>query len=290
MTSYRGRFAPSPTGPLHFGSLVAAVGSWLFARAAGGTWIVRVEDIDPPREVAGAAADILRTLDAFALVSDEPVMFQSSRREAYAQALARLQESGHAFACRCSRSDLERLGGIHAPHCLAPPNDRAPAWRVRVPPACVGFEDEVQGRHERDLARDVGAFVVLRVEGFFAYQLAVVVDDAAQAISHVVRGADLLDSTPRQIWLQQCLGLPTPAYAHLPLALDAQGRKLSKQDGARPVDRGDPMPALRAALQFLGFPSALVAAGNSPEKLLHSVIGHFDPARIPRSITATAGT
>jgi len=288
MNPYRGRFAPSPTGPLHFGSLVAAVGSWLFARAAGGAWIVRVEDIDPPREVAGASADILRTLDAFALVSDAPVMFQSSRREAYAEALARLQETGEAFACRCSRSDLELLGGIHGSHCLAPPGDRAPAWRVRVPAARVGFDDLVQGHYAQELAREVGAFVVKRVEGFFAYQLAVVVDDAAQGITHIVRGADLLDSTPRQIWLQGLLGHPTPAYAHLPLALDAQARKLSKQDGARPVDRADPLPALRAALQFLGLPSAVLAAAISPEKLLQSVIAHFDPQRIPRTAPATA--
>jgi glutamyl-Q tRNA(Asp) synthetase len=288
MTAYRGRFAPSPTGPLHFGSLVAAVGSWLFARAAGGTWIVRVEDIDPPREVAGVAADILRTLDAFALVSDEPVMFQSTRRDAYARALAQLQERGLAFECRCSRSDLELLGGIHPAQCPSLPGERAPAWRARVPDARVGFNDALQGHYAQDLARDVGAFVVQRVEGYFAYQLAVVVDDAAQAISHVVRGADLLDSTPRQIWLQQRLGHPTPGYAHLPLALDAQGRKLSKQDGSRAVDRTDPLPALRAALQFLGFPATLVATSMSAEKLLQSVILHFDPERIPRSAAATA--
>jgi len=268
--TYRGRFAPSPTGQLHFGSLVAAVGSWIRARSQNGVWIIRMEDLDPPREVPGAAADILATLAAFGMESDEPVMFQSRREAAYASAFERLKAAGHVFQCWCSRVDLEPFGGIHRA-CVAPPDPlhvatRAPAWRVR---------DEA------------GDFVIRRVEGWYAYQLAVVVDDAEQGITEVVRGADLLDSTPRQIHLQQLLGLPTPAYLHLPLALDADGRKLSKQDRARPVDRDDPMPALRAALAFLGqrVPHANDAAG-----LLSKAATGFDLAALQTVTKSSACT
>ena len=287
MLPYTGRFAPSPTGSLHFGSLVAAVGSWLFARAAGGRWLVRVEDIDPPREVPGAAADILATLAAFGLAHDGEVLYQSTRLAAYAVALRQLIAQGDVFACRCSRSDLDAVGGIHGASCVATDPGREPAWRVRVPEGALRFHDAVCGEVAQDLAREVGAFVLRRVDGLYAYQLAVVVDDAAQGITHVVRGADLLDSTPRQIWLQRLLGHATPGYAHLPLALDAQGRKLSKQDRARPVDRADPLPALREALHFLGFSPAQTAHGGSAARLLQRVIGDFDPARIPCRRAAT---
>jgi glutamyl-Q tRNA(Asp) synthetase len=287
MSSYVGRFAPSPTGALHFGSLVAALGSWLFARAAQGQWLVRMEDIDPPREVAGAAAQILATLAAFGLQSDAPVLYQSTRRDAYAAALQRLIEQGAAFPCRCSRSDLETRGGVHGAVCAASDPARAPAWRVRAPEAPIVFHDALCGEPAQDLARDVGAFVLQRVDGLYAYQLAVVVDDSAQGVTQVVRGADLLDSTPRQIWLQRLLGLPTPSYAHLPLVLDASGRKLSKQDRALPVDPRDPLPALRAALRFLGFPAREVAGAATVARLLQRAVAHFDPARIPCRRTAT---
>lgn len=254
--TYRGRFAPSPTGQLHFGSLVAAVGSWIRARSQNGVWIVRMEDLDPPREVPGAAADILETLTAFGMESDEPVMFQSRREAAYASAFEQLDAAGHVFPCWCSRVDLEPFGGIHRACVAAPDAMRAPAWRVRD---------------------DAGDFVIRRVEGWHAYQLAVVVDDAGQGITEVVRGADLLDSTPRQIHLQHLLGLPTPAYLHLPLALDSEGKKLSKQDRARPVDRDDPMPALRAALAFLGQP---VPDASSPGALLDAAARNFDLAAL----------
>ncbi|MCE7951266.1 MAG: glutamyl-Q tRNA(Asp) synthetase [Xanthomonadales bacterium PRO7] len=260
--TYRGRFAPSPTGQLHFGSLVAALGSWLRARSQNGAWIVRMEDLDPPREVPGAAADILATLAAFGMESDEPVMLQSRRENAYATAFARLDAAGHVFPCWCSRVDLEPFGGIHRT-CFAPPDPaRAPAWRLRD---------------------DAGDFVIRRVEGWYAYHLAVVVDDAEQGITEVVRGADLLDSTPRQIRLQQLLGLPTPAYLHLPLALDPEGRKLSKQDRARPVDRADPAPALRAALRFLG---QHVVGANDVATLLSNAVTGFDLAAL-QTVTKT---
>ena len=277
MDTYRGRFAPSPTGPLHFGSLVAAVGSFVRARALGGAWLVRVEDIDPPREVAGAAADILETLAAFGMVADEPVIYQSTREAAYRQAFTKLRERKLVFPCWCSRHDLLGTNGIHRDACVAPPDRvRAPAWRLRITDTTISFDDWLQGAQSQRLAQEVGDFVIRRVEGWFAYQLAVVVDDADAGVTEVVRGCDLLDSTPRQIHLQQLLGLPTPAYLHLPLALDGQGAKLSKADHARPVDRRDPVPALRAALAFLG----IGAQGETPKALLEDAAAGFELAHL----------
>jgi len=285
MSAHRGRFAPSPTGRLHFGSLVAALASWLDARAAGGTWLVRMEDIDRDREVPGAADGILATLASFGLRSDKPVLRQSRRTSVYAEARDRLERSGLAYRCWCSRSDLEPFAGVHPARCIAPASQRPPAWRVRVGDAVVGFEDAIQGPQQQDLRREVGDFVIWRVEGGPAYQLAVVVDDAAQGITDVVRGADLLDSTPRQIHLQRQLGLPQPRYAHVPLVLDAHGRKLSKHAAALAVDAGDPLPALRAALAFLGQEGV---AGGTADLLLEAAARAFDLRRIPRSATAPA--
>jgi glutamyl-Q tRNA(Asp) synthetase len=279
--TYRGRFAPSPTGPLHAGSLLAAFGSWLMARHAHGQWRVRIEDLDPLREVAGAAEMQLRTLAEFALVSDTPVMRQSERGDAYRAALDRLLVSGDAFVCHCSRSDLADDDGIHRA-CVAGRERPDPAIRLRVPDGTrVVFDDAIQGRIEQDVAAEVGDFVLLRADGCWAYQLAVVVDDAAQGITDVVRGADLLDSTPRQILLQRRLGLPTPRHAHLPLIVDGEGRKLSKSLAALPVDGADPLPALRAAWHALGQDADGVAGATTPEDFLAAAARHFDPARIP---------
>jgi len=279
--SYRGRFAPSPTGPLHFGSLVAAVGSWLRARSQNGAWLIRMEDLDPPREVPGAAQDILTTLAAFGMTSDEPVVWQSRRAEAYAAAFTRLRERDLVFACWCSRADLAPHDGLHRGTCVAPPDpSRTPAWRVRVDDRRVAFTDLLQGEYAQNLLPDVGDFVVRRVEGGYAYQLAVVVDDADAGITEVVRGADLLDSTPRQIYLQSLLDLPTPCYLHLPLVLDDTGAKLSKSEQAGPVDRDDPLPALRAALEFLGLTQAARADAVDAEALLAAATRHFDLAAI----------
>ena len=286
MSSYRGRFAPSPTGRLHFGSLTAALGSWLFARAAGGRWIVRMEDLDPPREVPGADGDILRTLAEFGLESDETPVYQSRRVEAHAQAFARLKSAGHVYPCWCSRNDLAPFKGIHPPHCMAPRDPaREPAWRLRVPARNIGFEDAIQGHIRQDLRREVGDFVLLRADGWYAYQLAVVVDDAAQGITEIVRGADLVDSTPRQILLQELLDLPRLRYAHLPLALDREGRKLSKQERSLAVDGNEPLPALRASLAFLGqaVPPQQTVAG-----LLSAALAQFDAQRIPAQARAPA--
>ncbi|MGH8121957.1 MAG: tRNA glutamyl-Q(34) synthetase GluQRS [Rudaea sp.] len=287
--SYRGRFAPSPTGPLHFGSLIAAAGSFVRARARGGAWLVRMEDLDPPREVPGAADDILATLTAFGMVADEPVVYQSQREAAYRRAFAQLRARDAVFPCWCSRSDLEAQNGLHLGACTtAPDKARVPAWRVRAADREIHFIDFLQGPQSQQLARDVGDFIVRRVEGWFAYQLAVVVDDADAGITEIVRGCDLLDSTPRQIYLQQLLHLPTPQYLHLPLALDGDGQKLSKTLSARPVDRHDPAPALRAALDFLGLGAAVRGVEPNPQALLASAIVHFDPSQLRKQSTFAA--
>lgn len=277
--NYRGRFAPSPTGHLHFGSLVAAVGSWLCARHAGGVWLLRVEDIDPPREMPGSAESILAALPAFGLVADQPTLFQSQRHAAYEAAFEQLKAADLVFPCWCSRNDL--AGGLHLDgRCLAAPaEEREPAWRLRVPDIELGFVDALQGPQTQNLRLAAGDFVIRRVEGYYAYQLACVVDDAFQGITEVVRGNDLLDSTPRQIFLQRCLKLPTPTYLHLPLALDGDGRKLSKSERAHPVDPTDPLPALRRALDFLDLP--ILSMTRDPAELLAHALVHFSPARLP---------
>lgn len=284
----RGRFAPSPTGALHFGSLVAAFGSWLAARHAGGEWLVRVEDLDPPREVAGAADAQLRALSGFGFEADGPIWRQSDRGAAYQAALDPLLAGGLAFECHCSRGELAGEGGIHR-RCIAGARrpgraSTPPAIRLRVPDGCdIAFEDAVHGRVAQRVDREVGDFVLRRADGFWAYQLAVVVDDAAQGITEVVRGADLLDSTARQILLQRALGLPTPRYLHLPLVVDDEGRKLSKSLAALPVDPVDPLPALRAAWAVLGQAAPALQGIADRGPMLASAIAAFDPARIPRA-------
>jgi len=254
-----GRFAPSPTGPLHFGSLVAALGSCLEARARGGRWLVRMEDVDAPRCKPAHAADILRTLAAFGFEWDGAVLAQSTRTARYAEMLERLKARGAVYPCGCTRAELADAppgidgAPVYPGTCRAglPPGRAARAWRLRVAGA-IEFADAVQGRQVQDLPRAVGDCVLLRADGLFAYQLAVVVDDADQGVDHVVRGADLIHSTARQIFLQGLLGLPTPAYAHLPVVVDATGAKLSKQTRAAPVDASNPGHALFAAARFLG--------------------------------------
>ncbi len=282
--TYRGRFAPSPTGPLHLGSLLAALGSWLLARRAGGEWLVRIEDLDPLRKIAGAAHGQLRTLSAFGLESDGPVLRQSTRGAAYQAALDRLLETGDAFACHCTRGMVGARvldAGVHR-RCAARVERPHPAIRFRVRPGTiVRFGDLIQGDVSQDVGIEVGDFVVKRADGPWAYQLAVVVDDAAQAITDVVRGADLLDSTPRQILLQRALGLPTPRHAHLPPIVDANGRKLSKSLSAMPIEDADPLPALRAAWRLLGQPGRALACAGSVSTLLSIALREFDPALIP---------
>ena len=244
---YHGRFAPSPTGPLHFGSLVTAVASYLDARANSGVWLVRMEDVDQPRSVPAAAEDILRTLAAFGFSWDEPVLWQSRRTTAYEAALRKLYDSGAAYPCSCP---LAEAGEIYPGTCRSAPRhrDRPLSWRIRARISDPG-----------------GDFVVRRSDGLFAYQLAVVVDDAAQRITHVLRGADLLDSTPRQAHLFRLLGRAPPRYWHVPLATNQQGEKLSKQTRAPALNSLDPMPELHAALRFLHQPAS---EGGTPRELL----------------------
>lgn len=259
---YRGRFAPSPTGPLHFGSLVAAVGSFLDARAHGGEWLLRMEDVDTPRNVAGAAEGILATLEAYGFEWDGPVLWQSTRFDAYAEALQRLIDAGLAYGCGCSRKEIADSGshpaidgGLAYPGICRnglPAGRSARAWRLRVNDEVISFIDRLQGAVTQHLESDIGDFVLRRADGLFAYQLAVAVDDEFQAISDIVRGADLLASTPRQIWLQRCLGYATPRYAHLPVASNAAGEKLSKQTLAPALDCRQAGATLVRALDFLG--------------------------------------
>lgn len=276
-----GRFAPSPTGELHFGSLVAALASWLQARHAGGRWLLRIDDLDPPREAPGATKAILAALAALGLAADAPVLYQSRRAAAYAVALTQLREAGHAFPCWCTRGDLTAGRRVHHQlhrdgHCLAPARrGRPPTWRLRAPDIAIEFDDGLQGRQRQNVRSDVGDFVLRRADGVWGYHLACVVDDAFQGVTEVVRGCDLIDSTPRQILLQRLLGLPTPAYLHLPLALDAAGRKLAKSTAAPAIDNGAPLAALRRALAFLGQPQP---AAGTVAALLQAASRGFDPA------------
>jgi glutamyl-Q tRNA(Asp) synthetase len=249
--AYRGRFAPSPTGFLHQGSLLAAVGSWLDARAHGGTWLVRMEDLDPPRTVAGAADAILRTLDSLGLASDEPVLWQSSRTEAYEMAMTSLRQAGAVYRCTCSRSEHP---GVYSGHCRVHAAAQGPAaWRLKMPlDAQIQFEDQFQG-HKAYRTDAMGDPVVYRRDGIAAYQLAVVLDDAYQGITHVIRGADLLESTAWQIEVYRSLGMPPPRFGHLPLVVEADGSKLSKSRGAQAVAGWAPGEALERTLCLLGY-------------------------------------
>ncbi len=257
---YRGRFAPSPTGQLHFGSLIAAVASFADARSRGGEWLLRMEDLDRPRERTGAAEQILRTLIAFGLSWDGPVVRQSRRSSAYASALGQLVDLGLVYPCACTRTEIARAGvqGVEGPiypgTCRAglPVGRPGRTLRMRAHGPEIRWRDRIQGGQRQRVCTHVGDFVVRRADGLHAYQLAVIVDDAWQGITHVVRGADLLSSTPRQMLLQRALGLPRTEYAHVPLALDREGRKLSKSLDSLPVDPLHPLPALHQAWSFLG--------------------------------------
>ena len=278
--AYRGRFAPSPTGPLHAGSMLAALGSWLLARQAGGQWLLRIEDIDPPREVIGATQAQLQALAAFDLRHDGDIVHQSRRDALYRDALDRLLARGLAFECHCSRADLAATGGIHR-RCVANASHAVPAIRLRVADGTlVAFDDLVHERIAQRVDLEAGDFVLRRADGLWAYQLAVVVDDAAQDVTDVVRGADLLASTPRQILLQQALDLPTPRHAHLPLLLDEQGRKLSKSDAALPVDPDAPLDTLRAIWRCLGQPPL---QENRPRDFLEAATCTFRLDLVPQA-------
>lgn len=284
----RGRFAPSPSGPLHFGSLVAALGSFADARAQGAEWLLRMEDLDRAREVPGAADDILRTLECFGLHWDGSVLYQSRRTDAYAAALEQLDVAGLIYPCGCTRREIALRGraGVDGPiypgTCRngLPPGREPRSVRLRVGAATPSFTDRIQGPQSQNLAAEVGDFVLRRADGIHAYQLAVVVDDAEQGVTDIVRGADLLLSTPRQILLQQSLGLPPCTYAHLPLAVDTDGRKLSKSLAALPVAADAPVPGLLRAWHFLGQALPPEHPGDVSEFWAWA-LGHWNSNRVP---------
>lgn len=280
-TGYTGRFAPSPTGELHIGSLACALASWLDARAAGGRWLVRIEDLDPPREKPGAADAILHSLEDHGLAWDGEVVWQSRRHDRYAQALAQLVQEGRAFPCALSRTQLDACGGRHPGRAAAAPSGSVPvAWRFDVHAGVETFIDRIQGEVRGNPGDEEGPFVIRRRDGLWAYQLAVVVDDAAQGITQVVRGADLLESTLRQLPLQRALGLPQPGYAHIPVLADAVGEKFSKQQQAAPVTRARRLDNLRLCLSLLGQVAPPANAGL--EELLAHAVTHWDIGRVPR--------
>lgn len=291
---YRGRFAPTPSGPLHLGSMVAAVGSYLDARSHGGEWLLRIDDLDAPRVVPGAVDAILRSLEAFGLHWDGPVACQGGRAPAYAEAVARLQARGLVFACACSRKEIEGAtpgidGPVYPGTCREGLRGRAMrSLRLRVDETPVEFTDVLQGKVRQSLAADVGDFVLWRSDGTYAYHLACVLDDAQAGITHVVRGADLLASTPRQIYLQRLLDLPTPEYLHLPVAINAAGEKLSKQTLAPAADASRPQEVLVKILRFLGQrpPAGLETAG--PADVLDWAVRNWRRDRLPatRSLPA----
>ncbi|MCU0809949.1 MAG: tRNA glutamyl-Q(34) synthetase GluQRS [Thiobacillaceae bacterium] len=288
--SYVGRFAPSPTGPLHLGSLVAALASWLDARAAGGGWLVRIEDLDRPRCEPGAADTILRQLEAYGLTWDDAVLYQSRRDDAYAAALDALRSQGAVFPCSCSRSQLAQAPRNAEGEIIYPGSCRQHSrsattphsWRVLAQDVSTHFLDRVHGELQQNVAREVGDFIVKRADGLFAYQLAVVVDDAFQGITHVVRGADLLWNTPRQIYLQSLLGLPMPAYAHVPLMTNAAGQKLSKQTLAPALSLAGQSDVLAQALSALGHPPPADLHGARPAELLAWASAHWHVENVPR--------
>jgi glutamyl-Q tRNA(Asp) synthetase len=283
-----GRFAPSPTGRLHFGSLLAALASHCDARSRGGRWLVRIDDLDAARVVPGMDADILRTLEAYGFAWDGEVAYQSRNLTQYEAAFARLHEGAWLYPCGCSRKDLAEApraidgSTLYPGTCREglPPGRTARAWRFRAE-GCVVFDDRIQGRVVEDLPREVGDFVVKRADGVFAYQLAVVIDDALGGVTDVVRGADLLGSTARQIALHRALGLPVPRYAHLPVAVDARGDKLSKQTLARPLEAAEASVRLAQALDFLGHTPPAELRGAPPAELLAWAVAHWKIDEVP---------
>ncbi len=286
-TRYIGRFAPSPSGPLHIGSLVSAVASFLDARANHGTWLVRIEDLDPAREPTGTAETILEQLDDYGMQSDSPVLFQSTRLEAYREALDSLQNRGTCYSCTCTRQQVRAMGSVYDGTCRSnpPPPGMKCAVRARVQHRSIEFEDRIQGYQHQNLASECGDFIIRRKDGLYAYQLAVVVDDAYQNITHVVRGCDLLDSTPRQIYLQQLLGYPTPVYGHIPVITNELGQKLSKQHFADPISSKKRNSILHAAIGYLGMNPPRQHYNLGVATQLDWAIEHWDIQAIPKLAT-----
>ena len=287
---YVGRFAPSPSGPLHFGSLLAACASYLEARVNSGRWLLRIEDIDPPREQAGAADQIIAALDAYGFRWDGPVLFQSQSHDAHIAALDALASRGLTYRCGCSRKDLAGaptgpLGVIYPGTCRDGCTADEYAVRVRVDDTTVEFDDRLQGRQVQAMATESGDFIVRRRDRLIAYHLAVVVDDELHGVTDIVRGIDLMDSTPRQIYLQHCLGYAVPTYAHIPVAVHPDGDKLSKLTGAREIDVRDPSKVLLAALAALRVDTPTDIAGAPLQTIWDWAFEHWDMARLAGQVS-----
>lgn len=293
MKPYSGRFAPTPSGPLHFGSMVAAIGSFCDARSNAGMWRLRIDDLDGPRVAIDAVDSILRSLEAFALEWDGEIVYQSSRSGAYHAALHRLRNAGHVFACACSRKEITgtgTAGQVYPGTCRngLPHGRPARALRLHTQDVAVSFDDWLHGSIARQLARDIGDFVLYRADGVYAYHLACALDDAEQGVTHVVRGADLIDSTPPQIYLQRLLGLSTPAYLHLPVALGDSGVKLSKQTLAQAVNNQAPARTIHAVLDFLGQEPPVELAIAPAREAMEWAKTHWSRARLPHAIALKA--
>jgi len=282
--SYIGRFAPTPSGPLHFGSLVAAVASYLDARANQGLWLVRIEDLDPPRTAPGSIDAILSCLDTFGLHWDGEPMFQSQRQSAYREALEQLRQQGKIYPCSCSRAQFQ-ADPLYSCHCLThPPSLKDVALRTALPQQSITVDDVIIGPQTQHLANEVGDFVVQRKDHLFSYQLAVVVDDAEQNISHIIRGSDLYHQTPRQVWLQTCLGYKQPIYGHLPIITNNQGQKLSKQNLAAPLDISQAPALLSEALERLGQAAPCTFRQAPVEEQLAWAVAQWDINSVPKQM------
>ena len=291
-SAYIGRFAPSPTGPLHFGSLVCALASYLDARHHQGQWLVRIEDIDPPREIPGSTTTILKQLESHGLLWDGDLLYQSQRSDAYNAALAQLQTSGLTYSCDCNRQRVAQLGGIYDGHCRQRQVDTVSATRLRLPEdnqdSTIAFDDLIMGDYRQSLVNEVGDFVIKRRDGLFSYQLAVAVDDRFQNISHIIRGADLLSSTARQLYLQRCLGSSAEQVAalqlgHLPLAVNREGQKLSKQNHAPALLPGDELNNLWLALHWLQQTPPVELQTEPKETLLSWATANWSINSIPKT-------
>lgn len=288
-SKYVGRFAPSPTGPLHFGSMVAALGSFLQARNLDGTWLLRIEDIDPPREVPGASYQILRLLESYKLFWDNEVLYQSTRTDAYLDALSDLSSRNLLYDCGCTRKEIcdagitSRYGSVYAGICREglKKGKQPRTLRVKTHNTPIEFADKILGPYSQTLEIDFGDFIVRRADNLFAYQLAVVVDDGEQGVTEIVRGSDLLDNTPRQIHLQRLLNIDTPSYAHLPIALNSQGQKLSKQTGARSVEDSRPQEVIISVMSFLGLEPPKELEECSIDDILMWGIRNWDLNKVP---------
>ncbi|MCB6182491.1 tRNA glutamyl-Q(34) synthetase GluQRS [Leeia sp. TBRC 13508] len=287
--TYIGRFAPSPTGPLHFGSLFTAIASYLDAKANLGKWLLRIEDIDTPRVMPGATNQILSILDAYGLHWDGEVVYQHQQTAYYQQLLSQLKDKHRAYGCQCSRKEIAEIahagveGPVYPGTCRQQTVSQVRAWRFAMEGAEISFEDQIQGTQHYDIAKSLGDFVLFRADGLVAYQLAVVADDHQAGVTHIVRGIDLIHSTPRQMQLQTALGFTTPMYSHLPIIVSSSGQKLSKQNLATPVTDENPLITWHQVLDLLNQAPPAISEFDSLSSLIDWAISHWNIEKIPKA-------